>query len=377
MTEKVYLDKPYLKELYGRIVDKTYRDNKYYIITDKTIFHPHLIGGQPRDKGTINGIELIDIYQDKGRVVHVIDENISSDTVMMKLDWSYRLDFMQQHSGQHLLSSSFYRLFNSKTIDFFIGEEKSYIDIDLKNISYDDIYKVEDFANRIVFSNFNIESYTVKNQTSPKATDSNIRIVEIDGIDFSPCDGCHLKNTGEIGLIKVINYKNMEKFTRIEFLCGYRALYDYRKRVEEPFNHKQEIESKIKESEDKIEGLKKEILMLKLSNLIDTGYEYEDKTFILKDFPMEEYRESNALLEQLSSLDNNVGLFLFKDQMRLRLSLAISQNLNIDLAEILESLPESTRENLDLKNNRIYGYCSESQKNTLVNQIFNSIQKKL
>lgn len=227
MTEQIYLKNPYLRQLQVRIIDKKYENNKYYITTDKTIFYPNLVDGQPQDKGCINDIEVIDTYLENSKIIHVLNENIHSEKAILTIDWDNRLDLMQQHSGQHLLSSVFYKLFSVETKEFYIGKNHVYIDVDLPSLSKEDIIKIEDFANKIIFSNFLIKTYLINNKN--KDNDNNsIRIVEIDNIDFTPCRGTHVRSTGEIGLIKIINYKKYNNFLRVEFICGNRALKKFR-----------------------------------------------------------------------------------------------------------------------------------------------------
>jgi alanyl-tRNA synthetase len=234
MTEKIYLENPYLRQIDARIVEKKYTNNKYYIKTNKTIFYPNLAGGQPGDKGTINGVEVIDTYEDGNDIIHVTKDNIHSDKVQLSIDWDNRFDYMQQHSGQHLLSAAFYKLYNGETVGFYIGTEYVYIDINMFHISEDEIEKIEEFANKIIFSNFIMKSYIIEKKEVDKlpvreepVINSNIRIVEIDGIDFSPCCGTHLRNTGEIGMIKIRKVEKHNENIRVEFVCGNRALKDY------------------------------------------------------------------------------------------------------------------------------------------------------
>lgn len=234
MTEKIYLENPYLRQIHGRIIDKKYMNNKYYIKTNRTIFYPNLADGQPGDKGTINGVEVLDTYEDGSDIVHVVKDNIHSDKVQLAIDWDVRLDYMQQHSGQHLLSSVFYKLYSGETTGFYMGKEYVYIDVDIPQISQDEIHKIEEFTNKIIFSNFLIKSYIIGNENidnlpikKEASTNSNIRIVEIDSLDFSPCCGTHLRNTGEIGIIKIQKVEKRGSKSRIEFVCGNRALKDY------------------------------------------------------------------------------------------------------------------------------------------------------
>ena len=94
MTNKLYLENPYLKEIDSRIIDKIYIDGKYYITLNRTIFYPHLSGGQPGDKGTINGVEVSEVYEEGANIIHVVKENIHSDKVSLSIDWENRLDNM-------------------------------------------------------------------------------------------------------------------------------------------------------------------------------------------------------------------------------------------------------------------------------------------
>lgn len=240
MTEKIFLDNPYIRQIDTNIVHKEYSNNKYHIKTKKTIFYPNLSNGQPGDKGTINGIEILDIYEDGDDIVHVLGENILNDKVKLSIDWDNRIDYMQQHSGQHLLSAVFYKLYSGKTIKFHIGKDISYIDIDISNIEDKEIHRIEQFANKIIYSNFSIKSYIIGKEDANRLPirdktieSSRVRIVEIDGIDFSPCGGTHLSSTGEIGIIKIKNIQSDREHVRVEFLCGYRALADYSNLAEE------------------------------------------------------------------------------------------------------------------------------------------------
>ena len=159
MTEKIYLENPYIREINTKIVEKRIFDNKCFLILNRTIFYPNLAGGQPRDKGTINGIKVIDVYEDNDEIIHVIKENIDTDIVHLCVDWSTRLDNMQQHTGQHLLSSVFYDLYNGETVGFHIGANFTTIDVTIKDLNQEMVEKVEFIANKIIYSNFDIKNY--------------------------------------------------------------------------------------------------------------------------------------------------------------------------------------------------------------------------
>lgn len=234
MNYKLFLENPYLRQTNARVVDKIYKNDLYYLKLDRTIFFPNLSDGQPRDKGTINGIEVQDVYEENSEIIHVIAEDVHSNKVTLSIDWATRIDNMQQHTGQHLLSAGFYKLYNTDTIGFHIGQKYVYLDINLPTMNCEQAENVETYVNKIITSNFIIKAYYKKSNElvnipiRGKASDnSNIRIVEIDDIDFSPCNGTHLRNTGEIGMIKIRDWKNYKEYIRVEFVCGNRALKDY------------------------------------------------------------------------------------------------------------------------------------------------------
>ncbi len=200
-------------------------------------------------------------------------DNIHSDKVVLSIDWDNRFDYMQQHSGQHLLSAVFYKLYNGETIGFYIGKGYVYIDVNLPSINNAEIIKVEEFANRIVFSNFQMRSYIVEKADINKLpiienniSNSKIRIVEIDGIDFSPCCGTHLRATGEIGLIKIQKVQKHKDNIRVEFVCGNRALMDYRWKSNCIKNISNLLSSKDKDVENKIVKLYEEKKALEREN---------------------------------------------------------------------------------------------------------------
>ena len=223
----------------------------------------------------------------------------------MTIDWNTRFDYMQQHSGQHLLSSVFYKLFNGETIGFYIGKEYVYIDVNIPKISNEEIEKVESFANKIVFSNFSIKTYIVEREDMDKIPvrkninlNSNIRIVEIDEIDFSPCCGTHVRSTGEIGLIKIRKVEPYKGNIRVEFVCGHRALKDYTWKSSYIRDISNMLSVKDKDVKNKVEKLYKEkenlekenrklrekIYKYEAESLFNEGKSYKNVKIIVKNF---------------------------------------------------------------------------------------------
>ena len=398
MTEKIYLENPYLRQINGRIVEKIYMNNKYYIKTNKTIFYPNLAGGQPGDKGTINGVQVLDTYEDGDDIVHVVKENIHSDKVELSIDWNNRFDYMQQHSGQHLLSSVFYKLHNGETIGFYIGKEYVYIDVDIPEISEDEIEKIEQFANRIIYSNFLIKCYTIEKNKMDKLPirkeppiNSNIRIVEIDSIDFSPCCGTHLRSTGELGIIKIRKVEKYKGNIRVEFVCGNRALKDYtwkNKYIREISNllssKDKDVYNKVKklyvqkeELEKKNRSLKEELYKYKGEELLKESKSINGIHHILKKFSNIEFNELNHIVSYLNSIENIVTAFGIDGTKTSQFIISRSNNLNMDMKNIFKELSKK----MDLKgggsSQTVQGGCPKEQLDSVLKNFFEEIVNNL
>lgn len=388
MTEKLYLENPYLRQIEARIVDKKYMNDKYYLKTNKTIFYPHLAGGQPGDKGTINGIEVLETYEDGDDVVLVVKENIHSDKAKLNIDWKNRFDYMQQHSGQHLLSSVFYKLFNGETIGFYIGKEYVYIDVSIPKISQDEIIKVEEFANKIIFSNFLIKSYIVEKEEmsmlpirkEPKVN-SNIRIVEIDGIDFSPCCGTHVRNTGEIGIIKIRKVESYKGNIRVEFVCGYRALSDYiwksdyikdisnllsckdkdvKDRVEKLYIQKEELEKNNR-------ALKEEVSKYEAKKLLRESKSIKGINLISKKFYNRDLKDLHHLSQCLISNENVVSILGVENNESCQFVINRSKDLNLNIKNMLDEISK----NINIKgggtSQTVQGKCEKENIDDFIN----------
>mgnify|MGYP001038044847 CR=1 FL=1 len=236
MNKRLYYEDPYLKEFKGKVLEKVRIDDKSAIVLDNTCFYP-TSGGQPNDLGYIQSVPVIDVIEDKEKIVHVLKEDIeekSGDTIIGKIDWERRFDHMQQHSGQHILSAAFEKLLDADTVSFNLGNEICSIDIMKDNITSGEIKKIEELANNIVLKNLSIEVYFVEREDADKLNlrklppeKGKIRIVEIKDFDICACCGTHCFTTGEIGLIKILKWENRGAKIRINFICGKRSLKDY------------------------------------------------------------------------------------------------------------------------------------------------------
>jgi alanyl-tRNA synthetase len=210
------------------------------VLLDKTIFYPEG-GGQGGDRGTINGLPVLDTIEENGEILHLV--SVDNEKPLLKpgkatllLDCRRRRDFTVIHTGQHLLSGILYRNFGIPTISAHLGEDHCFIDIDCLELKEEKILEAEEMVMDAIEANIpvithlcppeNPESFPLRKQ--PPKEEETIRIVEIEGVDFSPCCGTHLKSTGEIGMLRVLEAEKYKGRTRLSLTAGRRCLYESR-----------------------------------------------------------------------------------------------------------------------------------------------------
>jgi alanyl-tRNA synthetase len=234
MTEKLYYSDSYLKEFDAQLVDTVSHDGKTALVLDRTAFYP-TSGGQPFDVGTFGDVRVLDVVDaDDGRVLHVVDRAPSATTLRGAIDWTRRFDHMQQHTGQHVLSAAFDRLFKVRTESFHLGVEYSTIDL-AREVSAGEIARAEDEANRIVWEDrpIHIRFATAEEAQSlglrkESRREGTLRLIDVEGFDLSACGGTHVSRTGAIGIIAISATEKVRGGSRVTFLCGGRALSGFR-----------------------------------------------------------------------------------------------------------------------------------------------------
>jgi alanyl-tRNA synthetase len=237
-TERLYYQDSHLIEFEALVTDKTDRVSGWTAVTlDRTAFYP-TGGGQPSDTGTLNGERVLEcIDDDDNGVLHVIQGRAPQvgATVKGRIDWPRRLDHIQQHTGQHILSQAFVTLFNAPTRGFRVLHDVCEIDVELTNPTNELIERAAELANNVIWEDREI---TIKHATAEEAAQlplrkepsraGELRLIEIEGFDLTPCGGTHAYRTGEVGMIAVRHWERAKGLTRIEFVAGTRALADYR-----------------------------------------------------------------------------------------------------------------------------------------------------
>lgn len=226
MTERLYYTDAYLDRFEARVVDRADEGRRVYL--DRSAFYP-TSGGQPHDKGSLGGIEVLDVVDEDARIAHVLAAPLEADQAAGAIDWPRRFDHMQQHTGQHLLSAVFADEFGYDTVSVHFGPDYATLDLNVEVVTREELVLAERRANAIVCENRVVEigfedARSAAGLRKGTDRDGTIRVVTIRGIDRSACGGTHIRATGEIGPILLRRQEKMKKTARIEFLCGLRAV---------------------------------------------------------------------------------------------------------------------------------------------------------
>jgi len=233
MTYKLYHKDSKLVSFESEILEVKKLDARIIVQLDKTAFYP-TSGGQPFDTGLIDNIPVIDVWEDDKIIWHHIERAPETKKVNCKINWSRRFDHMQQHTGQHLLSTVFLDLLGANTISFHLGEKTSTIDLDIDNLTSEGIKRVEEIVNLYIWENHQVkiniitddEIQSIPFRKHPQVS-GKIRVILIGDLDASACGGTHVSASGEIGLIKITGNERYKGGVRVHFLCGSRAFHNY------------------------------------------------------------------------------------------------------------------------------------------------------
>ena len=229
MTTRLYYTDAALLDFTARVADLADDGRRVYL--DRTALYP-TSGGQPHDLGTLAGVPVVDVIDEDARVAHLLAAPLAAavgDEVAGAVDAARRLDHRQQHTGQHLLSAVFADLCGAETLSVHFGAESSTLDLGAERLPREALLAVEAHANALVAENRAVhvsfeDAATVTGLRKPTDRTGTIRVVEIAGVDRSACGGTHVDATGAIGAVLLRRVERVRQATRVEFLCGLRAV---------------------------------------------------------------------------------------------------------------------------------------------------------
>ncbi len=300
MTEKLYNQNAYLKNFSARVLSVEETKGGYLVETDATAFFPEG-GGQGADRGTLGGFDVLDVQERDGKILHLLSGAPTAfESVRGEVDFALRFERMQCHTGEHIVSGILHKLYGAENVGFHLGDIVT-LDID-KVVDRAMLDRVEDLANEAVFRNLPVEiSYP-----SPEALTAmtyrakldlfeNVRIVTIEGVDACACCAPHVASTGEIGLIKILEFEKHRGGTRIFMQAGARALRDYREKYRNIAAIGEALSAKQHES------------AVAVQHLIDSAAQLE------YEFKRHRIRSAEARAESLPKTEGSLAVFLDAD----------------------------------------------------------------
>lgn len=355
---KLYYEDQYIKEFKAEIIDIKENDGRFHVVLDQTAFFPGG-GGQFCDIGTMENIDVIDVYEDNGIIYHVVEKKpIKIHKVICKLNWNRRVDGMQQHLGQHVLSGCFFKLFNANTVGFHMGDEISTVDIN-GHLEESQIREAERFANEIIGENIKVDFLLPDKKELKKLnlrralpkTNEPIRVVKIGDLDINACCGVHPSSTIELRAIKINRWEKHKSATRIEYVSGNRAVESFFKKdefskevcrylncgEESALNAIKNLSSNMKETIDENKKLRLELGDYKIKEMLNNGEEIEDIKVIKNIYQGEDVKNLGKLASRIVESSKAVVLFGVEGEGRANLIFTCSKDIKkLNMNEILK-----------------------------------------
>lgn len=236
MTNKLYYQDSHLTACVSRVLSCVPGKGGFDVLLDQTVLFP-TGGGQQCDLGTVGDANVLDCREAGADVVHTLDKAVTEGTeVAVSLNWERRFDYMQQHTGEHLLSFAFYTLFSAANVGFHLADGYTTIDFD-KPLTHDQLTEAEGLANSYVWRNLPVTATLYPDEAAirdlplrkhAEGLTAPIRVVQVEDADCCTCCAPHCKTTGEVGSIFITDAASYKGGTRITFLCGKRALQNAR-----------------------------------------------------------------------------------------------------------------------------------------------------
>lgn len=338
-------------------------NGRYGAILDQTYFYP-VGGGQEADTGYLAEARVLDVYKlaEPGelRLVHVIDRDLPPGPVKAKIDGERRQRHMQHHTAQHLLSQCFLRLYEIDSVSANInGITPSTLDLAVASLTTRQVEQVESLANQIIYENRLVRTYFVTPEELqklslrwPPKVHENIRIVEIDGYDYTPCGGTHCLSTGSIGLIKILKTERQNEQTRLFFVAGTQAL-DYFRQYQgiavglanQLSVHPAEVMEIVTRQVEALKAAQKELQLLRADQTVQEAQRlaaaapvWAGVKLILKSYPDRPASELRSLAVELVKIPRLAAILAASDGKKIALTVVSAPETKLNARELLSQL---------------------------------------
>ncbi len=233
MTKKLYDEDSHIRQFKARVVACQAEGSAYRVELDQTAFFAEG-GGQASDRGRLGGQTVLDVQEQGDHIYHVLPGPLPvGSEVEGEIDWAFRFDNMQQHSGEHILSGLVYALKGYHNVGFHMNESLTTIDFD-GPLTQEELEDLEQKANQVIYENEPVrilypgeEELQRLAYRSKKELSGRVRIVALGSSDLCACCAPHVKETGEVGALKIVDAQHYKGGMRLTILCGARARGDY------------------------------------------------------------------------------------------------------------------------------------------------------
>ena len=361
MTIKLYNDNVMLKNCQATVLVCEEREGKFFVELDQTVIFPEG-GGQLSDRGKINGVNVLHASEKEGRLWHECDAPLEVGAkVEVTLDWAVRLDRMQQHCGEHILSFVCWKLFDSNNIGFHMNEDTVTVDLD-KALSEEELLQVEQESNAIIWENRPITVLNLESDEAAKLPmrkfNANLqgilRIVAVENADVCTCCGTHPPVTGMVGCLKIIRAERRKQGQRLEILCGARTMADYAKQNRILRDLATDLSSKVDEVPERYAKLKEEMANLcdalkeKSAKLLDIEIQEvlakaETRADGAKLLPLvlDDAKTGKNILPRVGALGNTVSVILAVQPERISYFVALGKDTAGDCRAYIKLLNDT------------------------------------
>ena len=362
MTEKLFENDAYLWTCDAVVTTCAAAKNGYAVELDRTVFFPEG-GGQLSDRGKLDGAVVTHVAEEAGRIVHYCDKPLAvGSTVKAEVDGVVRLDHMQQHCGEHILSYAAWKLFGANNIGFHMSEGLVTIDLD-KELTADELAQVEDLANHEIWldkpisvsyvPHTDLDKYTMRKKNT-KLT-GTLRLVSVQDGDICTCCGTHPSRTGAVGIIHIVSAEKHKQGQRISFLCGRWALLDARRKNAALRKTAQMLSVKPEQTPDAVARLKDEITALnarikektmalydaQLPQFLSTARVLPDGSRLVIITPQDATAaDAKLLLQKVTAMDNLLVGVIYEAGGRVSYMFGHSEGVNADCREYCKKANE-------------------------------------
>jgi alanyl-tRNA synthetase len=363
MTELLYYSDPRLTDFEARVLQQRSEGERWAVVLDRSAFYPEG-GGQPADRGQLNGVPVLDVQKKGEEIHHYLAEPLAGGTaegtvVQGTIDWAGRFDFMQQHTGQHIISASLIEAAGYRTISAYLGERYTAVEIDSDDIQEEEIEAAEGLANRRVTGNLPVQIHWISPQEAegynlrkPPPDVERLRIVQIEGVDAAACAGIHVATTGEVGLIKYDGLEKIRGRLRLRWLIGERAYRDTRQkdRLIAALNREltcgtgailssvQDLRNKIRERDQRIYQLEKILAEQRVQGLLTQAETRMDVRLVMESLSSGESSYAQTVYEILLDQPKTVACILLHRDADIQWLIGCSEDLDLPWKQILPDL---------------------------------------